>query len=250
MLRVTFYGKAPPNPFVGQYSIPHRGEKTYSIKVNGATTTVSFDRMKTVYVLQTPNPLDHRPLLRGSRIAPDGVYVFRITCGCSGLSCGWCGGSQWLNKPSSVRPPHVQSQNTMSHTELRERVNSTVEPGWRETNSGNHMPRRRLRINTKTGVLCSRITIPLHYYCPSVIIKNMLFKKNHSSTLNVLHNIVMGDKLHLNIRISFKQSVSVPQVQFKMCMLFNVCWVLLFYILATWKCNLCKSLNFAVGNMC
>jgi hypothetical protein len=40
-------------PYLGLYRVLHRGEKTYSIEVNGAATTVSIDRLKLAYVLHS-----------------------------------------------------------------------------------------------------------------------------------------------------------------------------------------------------
>jgi hypothetical protein len=37
--------------YIGPYRFTHRGKQTYSIKVHGAVTTISIDRVKPVYVL-------------------------------------------------------------------------------------------------------------------------------------------------------------------------------------------------------
>jgi len=38
-------------PYVGPYRVLHRGDKTYTIEVQGAAKTVSIDRLKPAYVL-------------------------------------------------------------------------------------------------------------------------------------------------------------------------------------------------------
>jgi hypothetical protein len=67
---------------------------------------------------------------------------------CSGYSRVWCGGRHWLDHPRTVRPPHVHTQNTTSHTELGVRVHSGVGRVWGETDIGKHTVRGKLPKNS------------------------------------------------------------------------------------------------------
>jgi hypothetical protein len=114
-----------------------------------------------------------------------------------------CGGYHWLDHPRTVRPPYVHSQNTTSHTKLRVRVNSRVEPVWREANKCKHAIRRSLIKDTNNCVLCGRltawagvwlyITIPLQWWpCESIMNYANQYKRPEKpidSTFNI--NIVV-----------------------------------------------------------
>ena len=108
-------------PYVGPYRVLHRGEKTYTIDVQGSEKTVSIDRLKPAYVLHVHNDTASPPAILSSITTRSGRrYAFRITWGCPGLIGGWCGDRHRLSHPLSqdiASPTHCSRINTA--TELR-----------------------------------------------------------------------------------------------------------------------------------
>jgi hypothetical protein len=80
-------------PYVGPYKVLHRGDKTYTIEVQGASKIVSIDRLKPAYDLHVEKDSASPPANPSSITTRSGRRVrFPDYLGCSGLSGGWCGG--------------------------------------------------------------------------------------------------------------------------------------------------------------
>jgi len=81
-------------PYVGPYRVLHRGDKTYTIEVQGAAKTVSTDRLKPAYVLHVDKETVSPPAIpsglttrSGRRISfPDYLVVQRSQRGHRGLA--------------------------------------------------------------------------------------------------------------------------------------------------------------------
>ena len=91
-------------PYVGPYKVLHRGDKTYSIWVQGAATTVSIGCLKLAYVLHVNTESASQSVIpsimticsgRPVRF-PDYLGVQR-----SQKKGGWCGRRHWLVHPTS-----------------------------------------------------------------------------------------------------------------------------------------------------
>ena len=79
-LRHGAYRGAFQAPYVGPYRVLHRGDKTYTIEVQGAAKTVSIYRLKPAYVLHVDTEsLQHRTFPLASRLALDDGYASDVT---------------------------------------------------------------------------------------------------------------------------------------------------------------------------
>jgi len=89
-------------PYVGPYRVLHRGDKTYTIEVQGAAKTVSIDRLKPAYVLH----VDTECFTAGHSLWPhDSPWMTGTLPGLPGDAAvsagGWCGGHRGLAHPCS-----------------------------------------------------------------------------------------------------------------------------------------------------
>jgi len=62
-------------PYVGPYRVLHRGEKTYTIDVQGSEKTVSIERLKPAYVLHVHNDTASPPAILSSITTRSGRRV-------------------------------------------------------------------------------------------------------------------------------------------------------------------------------
>jgi hypothetical protein len=84
--------RKPEETGSGPYKVLHRNEKTYSIEVHGAVTTVSIDRLKPAYILHVDNSASP-PAIPSIVTTRSGRRVsFRIAWGAA-VSVGW-----WCSK--------------------------------------------------------------------------------------------------------------------------------------------------------
>jgi hypothetical protein len=72
---MSFYGRVPSAPYVGPYRVLHRGDKTYTIEVQGAAKTVSIDRLKPAYVLHVDTESASPPAILSGLKTRSGLRV-------------------------------------------------------------------------------------------------------------------------------------------------------------------------------
>jgi hypothetical protein len=91
-----------PSPVCQPYRVLHRGDKTYSIEVQGAAKTVSIDHLKPAYVLHV-NTESASPLAIPSNITTRSGWRVRFPdyLGVQRSLWGGCDGHRWLAHPRS-----------------------------------------------------------------------------------------------------------------------------------------------------
>ena len=120
-------------PYVGLYTVLHRGDKTYSIEVRGTAKTVSIDRLKLAYVLHVNTESSSPPVIPSSITTrsrrrvhmPDYLGVQRSELG----GGRWRGGRHWLAHPRSqgiLSPIHHNVINIETESRVKWELESGV----------------------------------------------------------------------------------------------------------------------------